>query len=257
MAVDVTSERATLDALARSEAKLRQALRIGGLGHFERDFVARVTEYSDELMAIHGLPETRRRETVRAMVRARPSRRPRPRRRLRRGAASTRTRRWRSNIASRGRTGRCAASPNAARCKRDAAGRLHRLHRPAARRHQRPRRRTGVARQRGAAAADAGDGSGRRIRLGPRQRRAELGRAGARHLGSAGRSADSIGDFYRGLHPDDVAERRERPSPPRTTPDGRRRLSTRNIASSTRATAACAMSRRAAARCSKTAGPCA
>ncbi len=63
MALDVTSERATLDALARSESKLRQALRIGAAGNFERDFSARITEYSAELITIHGLPETRRRES--------------------------------------------------------------------------------------------------------------------------------------------------------------------------------------------------
>ena len=63
MGVDVTGERATLDALALSESKLRQALRVGAAGNFERDFLHRVTEYSDELMALHGLPEERRRET--------------------------------------------------------------------------------------------------------------------------------------------------------------------------------------------------
>ncbi len=62
MAIDVTGERASLEALARSESRLRQALRVGGVGNFERDFSSRVTEYSDELMAIHGLPEARRRE---------------------------------------------------------------------------------------------------------------------------------------------------------------------------------------------------
>ncbi len=41
MAVDVTGERATLDALARSESKLRQALRVGRAGNFERDFLGR------------------------------------------------------------------------------------------------------------------------------------------------------------------------------------------------------------------------
>jgi PAS domain S-box-containing protein len=63
MCVDVTSERATVDALALSESKLRQALRVGAAGNFERDFVSRHTEYSDELMKLHGLPEGRRRET--------------------------------------------------------------------------------------------------------------------------------------------------------------------------------------------------
>ena len=63
MGVDVTEQRQTLDALARSESKLRQALRIGGVGSFERDFLSRVTIYSDELMAMHGLPEGRRRES--------------------------------------------------------------------------------------------------------------------------------------------------------------------------------------------------
>jgi signal transduction histidine kinase len=63
MGVDMTGERATLDALALSESKLRQALRVGAAGNFERDFLRRVTEYSDELMALHGLPEDRRRES--------------------------------------------------------------------------------------------------------------------------------------------------------------------------------------------------
>ena len=63
MGVDVTGERATLAALALSESKLRQALRVGAAGNFERDFLHRITEYSDELMALHGLPEARRRET--------------------------------------------------------------------------------------------------------------------------------------------------------------------------------------------------
>ena len=63
MAVDVTGERATHDALALSESKLRQALRVGAAGDFERDFLARITEYSPELMALHGLPPERRRET--------------------------------------------------------------------------------------------------------------------------------------------------------------------------------------------------
>jgi PAS domain S-box-containing protein len=63
MAVDMSAERATLDALARSESKLRQALRVGRAGNFERDFLGRVTEYSDELLAIHGLPEGRRQES--------------------------------------------------------------------------------------------------------------------------------------------------------------------------------------------------
>jgi PAS domain S-box-containing protein len=63
LAADITGEWTTLDALARSEAKLHQALRVGGVGHFERDFPRRATEYSDELMAIHGLPEERRRES--------------------------------------------------------------------------------------------------------------------------------------------------------------------------------------------------
>jgi PAS domain S-box-containing protein len=62
MAIDVTAERASREALTRSESHLRQALRVGGAGNFERNFVARVTEYSDELMAIHGLPEQRRQE---------------------------------------------------------------------------------------------------------------------------------------------------------------------------------------------------
>ena len=62
MGLDVTSERATLDALALSESKLRQALRVGETGNFERDSLRRVTEYSDELMALHGLPEAQRRE---------------------------------------------------------------------------------------------------------------------------------------------------------------------------------------------------
>jgi PAS domain S-box-containing protein len=63
MAVDVTRESSTLEALAHSESRLRQALRVGEVGNFERDFAARVTEYSDELMSIHGLPESRRRES--------------------------------------------------------------------------------------------------------------------------------------------------------------------------------------------------
>ena len=63
MGLDVTAESGTLDALARSESRLRQALRAGKAGHFERDFLSRVTEYSDELMAIHGLAEARRRES--------------------------------------------------------------------------------------------------------------------------------------------------------------------------------------------------
>ncbi len=63
MAVDVTTERKTLDALGRSEANLRQALRTGGLGSFERDVIARVSTYSDALLAMHGLSPERRRET--------------------------------------------------------------------------------------------------------------------------------------------------------------------------------------------------
>jgi PAS domain S-box-containing protein len=63
MAIDLTEQRASLDALARSEAQLRQALRAGGLGRFERDVARRVVVYSDELMAMHGLPEERRRES--------------------------------------------------------------------------------------------------------------------------------------------------------------------------------------------------
>ena len=63
MAVDTTRESATLEALAQSESRLRQALRVGEAGHFVRDFAAGVTEYSDELMAIYGLPESRRRES--------------------------------------------------------------------------------------------------------------------------------------------------------------------------------------------------
>ena len=63
MGLDVTGERATLDALALSESKLRQALRVGETGNFERDFLRRVTEYSDELVALHGLPEGQRRES--------------------------------------------------------------------------------------------------------------------------------------------------------------------------------------------------
>ncbi|HXT08520.1 MAG TPA: PAS domain-containing protein [Roseiarcus sp.] len=63
MGVDVTCERATLDALALSESKLRQALRAGAAGNFERDFLRRMTEYSDELMTLHGLAPEQRRET--------------------------------------------------------------------------------------------------------------------------------------------------------------------------------------------------
>jgi PAS domain S-box-containing protein len=62
MAVDVTAERASHEALALSEAKLRQALRIGGVGDFERDLAQRVTEYSDALLAMHRLPAEGRRE---------------------------------------------------------------------------------------------------------------------------------------------------------------------------------------------------
>jgi PAS domain S-box-containing protein len=63
MAIDVTEQRASHDALARSEAQLQQALRAGGLGSFERDIARRVIVYSDELMAMHGLPEERRVES--------------------------------------------------------------------------------------------------------------------------------------------------------------------------------------------------
>jgi signal transduction histidine kinase len=66
MAVDVTSERATLDALSRSEAILRQALRVGGVGAFERQFHDRVTLLSDELIAILGLPAERNHEPFEA-----------------------------------------------------------------------------------------------------------------------------------------------------------------------------------------------
>ena len=63
MAIDVTEQRASLDSLARSETQLRQALRAGGLGSFECDLARRVFVYSDELMAMHGLPEKRRVES--------------------------------------------------------------------------------------------------------------------------------------------------------------------------------------------------
>jgi PAS domain S-box-containing protein len=63
MAIDVTAQRASLDALGRSETQLRQALKAGGLGSFERDVAKRVIVYSDELMAMHGLPEDRRVES--------------------------------------------------------------------------------------------------------------------------------------------------------------------------------------------------
>jgi PAS domain S-box-containing protein len=63
MAIDVTNERKTLEALGHSEANLRQALRTGGLGSFERDVGARVSTYSDALLAMHGLSPERRRET--------------------------------------------------------------------------------------------------------------------------------------------------------------------------------------------------
>ncbi len=63
IAVDVTDDRANVGALARSESTLRQALRVGGVGSFERDFRDRVTVFSDEALAINGLPEARRRET--------------------------------------------------------------------------------------------------------------------------------------------------------------------------------------------------
>ncbi|MDE3177066.1 MAG: PAS domain-containing protein [Pseudomonadota bacterium] len=63
IAVDVTEDRANRDALARSESTLRQALRVGRVGSFERDFRNRFTIFSDEALAMHGLPETRRRET--------------------------------------------------------------------------------------------------------------------------------------------------------------------------------------------------
>ena len=63
IAVDVTDDRANEGALARSESTLRQALRVGGVGSFERDFRDRVTVFSDEALAINGLPEARRRET--------------------------------------------------------------------------------------------------------------------------------------------------------------------------------------------------
>ncbi len=64
MAIDVTEQRAAIDALARSEGQLRQALRAGGLGRFELDAARRVIVYSDELLAMHGLPEDRRIESV-------------------------------------------------------------------------------------------------------------------------------------------------------------------------------------------------
>ena len=67
MAMDVTSERATLEALARSEAILRQALRVGAAGSFERDFGARVTLMSDELIDMLGLPPEARREPFEAL----------------------------------------------------------------------------------------------------------------------------------------------------------------------------------------------
>ncbi len=63
IAVDVTDERANQNALARSESTLRQALRVGKVGSFERDFRDRVTVFSDEALAVNGLPETRRRES--------------------------------------------------------------------------------------------------------------------------------------------------------------------------------------------------
>jgi len=66
MAIDVTSERASLNALARSEAILRQAIRVGGVGSFERQYRDRVALLSDELVAMLGLPGGRRRETFEA-----------------------------------------------------------------------------------------------------------------------------------------------------------------------------------------------
>ena len=66
MAVDVTGERATLDALARSEAILRQAIRVGGVGSFERRLRDRETLLSPELTAMLGLPAETRRETFEA-----------------------------------------------------------------------------------------------------------------------------------------------------------------------------------------------
>ena len=67
MAVDVTSERTSLAALARSETILRQALRVGGAGSFERNFHERVTLMSDELADILGLPPDVRREPFEAL----------------------------------------------------------------------------------------------------------------------------------------------------------------------------------------------
>jgi len=61
--IDLTEQRASLEALARSQAQLQQALRAGGLGRFERDLAGKDIVYSDELMAMHGLPEERRRES--------------------------------------------------------------------------------------------------------------------------------------------------------------------------------------------------
>ena len=67
MAADVTAERETLDALARSEAILRQALRVGEAGSFERVFGERVTMMSDELIDMLGLPSEARRESFEAL----------------------------------------------------------------------------------------------------------------------------------------------------------------------------------------------
>jgi PAS domain S-box-containing protein len=67
MAADVTGERASLDALARSEAILRQALRVGEAGSFERPFGERVTLMSDELIDMLGLPPEARREPFEAL----------------------------------------------------------------------------------------------------------------------------------------------------------------------------------------------
>jgi PAS domain S-box-containing protein len=63
MALDATCESLAKEALGNSEAKRRRALRIGGVGEFERDLLGRVTHYADELMTIHGLAEARRRES--------------------------------------------------------------------------------------------------------------------------------------------------------------------------------------------------
>ena len=68
MAIDLTEQRASHEALARSEAQLQQALRAGGLGRFERDLARRIVVYSDELMELHGLPAARRLESFEQWV---------------------------------------------------------------------------------------------------------------------------------------------------------------------------------------------